>query len=85
MYCSELKLVGEGGWRLPTMAELVSTIDSAHNEGQRIAPWFQNTSPWFWSGTPSVSPGSAWYVNFYYGSRENSVVANNIGRVRCVR
>ena len=83
-HCEGLSLDG-GGWRLPTVNELVSLVDdSTHNPA--INPVFQNTaSDNYWSSTTSASRTYyAWGVDFSYGSQGNGNKRYNL-YVRCVR
>ena len=83
-YCRGMQLGGQGAWRLPTVAELVSTIDRTQSAGMKIAAVFQTTDARYWSGTPWELVGSAWYVYFDRGDAANSDVTYPL-RVRCVR
>ena len=84
-YAASLKLAG-GGWRLPTVAELVSIVDLSRYNPAIDEEAFPNTpSDWFWSATPLAGgSSSAWYVNFSSGYVNNYDVTYTI-RVRCVR
>jgi uncharacterized protein DUF1566 len=82
--CAKLELAG-GGWRLPTIKELLTLVDYERSE-PAIDPAFSCESSWYWTSTPyASSPGEyAWSVNFgygysYWGSRSNG------GFVRAVR
>ncbi len=66
-YCEKLTLAG-GGWRLPTVKELISIIDY-DKHGPAIDPVFTGTqSSYYWSSTPDADDSSyAWSVYFSYG------------------
>ena len=84
-HCRSLELAGQRGWRLPTIAERVSTIDRTRPERQSIAAVFQNSASWFWSATPSHG-GSAWLVLFDFGDADDyDISVVRAIRVRCVR
>ena len=66
-YCENLELGGHDDWRLPNVRELQSIVDygRAHSA---IDPVF-DTSPFFWSSTPSESVSdSRWGISFHVGS-----------------
>lgn len=78
-HCHSLELAGRKGWRLPTVDELVSLVDSsvlgspklpsAHpfDIGCRLGGCVQ--SSYYWSGTPCADNGAhAWLVCFCNGS-----------------
>jgi len=82
-YCAGLVLDGKTGWRLPTLIELLSIVDS----GTTTAPAINTTAfpghptkPYWSSTLYAGSSGTTWYVSFdwgrsYYGGG---------GSVRCV-
>lgn len=93
-YCPGLTLAGETVWRLPTLQELLSIVDSAE-VGPAIDPSaFPGTQPtFFWTASPDVSSGSppgvgparnGWAVNFYTGGRFSPPVSETFP-ARCVR
>lgn len=84
-YCQGLSLAG-GGWRLPTVKELLSIVDNRVYDPAIDGDVFPNTrTSSYWSATTDAHySGAAWRVNFYHGY----VVSHNKSYtyyVRCVR
>lgn len=64
--CEKLELDG-GGWRLPTIKELLSLVDYERSS-PAIDPAFECNSDWYWASTPVASvSGCAWFVLFGVG------------------
>ncbi|MEA3491306.1 MAG: DUF1566 domain-containing protein, partial [Campylobacterota bacterium] len=84
-YCTALSLDG-GGWRLPTIDELVYITDKGKFDPAIDDTVFQNTaSSNYWSSTTDAShTSSAWGVYFYYGN-DNWNDKSYSYFVRCVR
>jgi hypothetical protein len=84
-FCSKLSANG-GGWRLPSLRELLTLVDVIHVEPAIDPSTFPGTpSELFWSSSPSLSPaGTAWGVNFTRGSSAAATVGTK-AHVRCAR
>jgi hypothetical protein len=80
-------ILANGGWRLPTRAELLTLVDPTKYNPAIDATAFPSTpSDYFWSSSAYAgSSGNAWYVYFYNGYSNNVDVTSNTYRVRCVR
>jgi hypothetical protein len=82
-HCNDLDLAGPG-WRLPTVAELLSLGDTTATVSPSIAPLFKKSASWLWSGTlKSDEPGAAFWVGYHNGVRAQANDA--LVPVRCVR
>jgi hypothetical protein len=84
-FCSRLDVNG-GGWRLPSLRELLTLVDVARFEPSIDESTFPATpSELFWSSSPSLAPaGTAWGVNFTRGSSAAASVGTK-AHVRCTR
>jgi hypothetical protein len=82
--CEKLELEG-GGWRLPTIQELLSLVDYERFD-PAIAPVFECRPNYYWTATPyAPSPGDcAWLVYFDAGGADWSD-RHGGGFVRAVR
>jgi hypothetical protein len=90
-YCSTLAVAG-GGWRLPTMKELMTIVDDTNSPGTPVdSVAFPNTpADYYWSSTPFLpTAGQGWAVRF---QQFNSGGTYSLGRdpttalhIRCVR
>jgi hypothetical protein len=92
-YCAQLPL-SNGGWRLPTLKELLTLIDPTRLTSPVLDTGVFVDAPagLFWSSNVSVVPvttGSpsdfAWSANFSDGTTNSSGKISDTYRVRCVR
>ena len=86
-YCTGMS---GGGWRLPTVHELMTLIDDTNVNpikiDQSVFPGVTMASAYTWSSTPvSGDPTSAWTVNFYFAKITEAGVNATTPRTRCVR
>lgn len=83
-YCKNLGLAG-GGWRLPSVKELMTIVDRRQANPAIDQVVFPNTPvDDFWSSSPLAGGGISWRVDFHRGYAGGYEVGNTI-RVRCVR
>ena len=76
---------GYNDWRLPTVDEAVSLLESSEkNGGLYIDPVFSNKQEWIWTGDKNGSEG-AWYVNVNDGDVYWNFGVNDTLYVRPVR
>jgi len=86
LYCSDLNLANHSDWRLPSVIELVSIIDSGSFSPSIDEAYFPSTpSSSFWSSTPSsLMPGNGFDIPFDAGNVSSDDVSNPFS-ARCVR
>ncbi len=68
-YCYTLELGGRKGWRLPTVDELATLIDSSNNDPclPTDHPFTNVKSRWYWSST-TYADNTAWRIHFNFGA-----------------
>ena len=85
--CQSLTLGGVGGWRLPTVRELVSLIDESREVVPLLPPLFQpGPAARFWSSTARAKdPAATYVVDFETANVQAEDSAAAALSVRCVR
>ncbi|MEA3348106.1 MAG: DUF1566 domain-containing protein [Pseudomonadota bacterium] len=86
-YCYLLEIGGRKGWRLPTIDELATLIDSTQsNPALPSGHPFTNAKSYYWSSTTDASSTNyAWHVYFYYGDVGSFKKSASVCSVRAVR
>lgn len=86
-YCEGLSLGGSLDWRLPSVIELVSIVDTGTYNPSIDSTMFPGTPAvgFYWSSTPYAGhPGNAWGVYFNNGYSDYNDAAMTYS-ARCVR
>ena len=86
-YCRNLRIADRKGWRLPTIEELASLVDTTQTDPAlpRGHPFNEVQSDGYWSSTThEVITDRAWYVYMLFGDVSHSYKVSN-GYVWAVR
>jgi len=82
---NESKYAGYSDWRLPTLEEAVSLLESSKkNNDLYIDPLFSDKQRWIWTAD-KYSAGAVWAVTFDYGGVDSYGVHSRGNYVRPVR
>ncbi len=86
---SEEGYAGYRDWRMPTVEEAVSLLESSKKNGELyIDPVFSDKGWWTWTGDKcedGEGSEAAWTVNFYFGRVGRSIIGSCRNYVRPVR
>jgi hypothetical protein len=84
-HCYNRNLGGRKGWRLPTIEELASLVDTRRPVLPPGHPFLNVQASWYWSATANIFNLLAWVLDFSSG--EVGVVEKNVtsGFSWCVR
>jgi hypothetical protein len=84
-YCTNLRLAGSSGWRLPSSNELSGIFDETQNvDGWHVKGGIRLTG-WMWTSTAANDSGEIWIFNFASGKRYSNLLAFGSPRALCVR
>lgn len=86
-YCTNLT-TSNGGWRLPTVAELSSLLDLAATSAPKIdhAAFPNTANDHYWTSTPMAGDSTkAWIVSFTDRGGSQATEVDTERSVRCVR
>ena len=68
IYAYQKEVGGRKGWRLPTVEELASLVDTTQSNPALPSDYpFFGVQSYYWSSTTTVSTSYAWFVDFYNG------------------
>ena len=96
LYCSNLNLGNQTGWRVPTIQELFSIVNYSNTNGIYTYPLFDfgdsnETGLYLWSSTPNIgNSGIAWQIQFTNVNSANGGSVSSANKadpleVRCVK
>ncbi len=85
-YCLNSTGLPGSGWRLPSIEELLTLVDTTRSSPAIDDSWFPDTPvAAYWSSTPSASStNDAWALVLDYGNAHR-FDKSNAGAFRCVR
>lgn len=72
-------------WRLPTVEEAASLLDSSKNNDRFVDPLFDKTQGWIWTGDNYYRLDAAWRVDFFSGLVDWDIYYYAFYHVRPVR
>ena len=86
-YCSDLRLAGLSGWRLPSLRELALIYEPESNRQPKLPKQIQLTGYATWSSTEGDYNGPSGYAFFFNsGTRNSDAIGKSSGhRALCVR
>jgi len=86
-YCQTLVANSTGGFRLPSIKELLSIVDDSRLNPVIDLAYFQGVATAkFWTSSPSPSdPVAVWAVDLSDGTATPDAIAGILNKVLCVR
>jgi hypothetical protein len=85
-YCENLALDG-GGWRLPTLDELMSLVDTSRDDPTIVdpfRPYIYSPNQFYWTSTDAPT-AACMYAVFFDNGRAAEIPAAQSWQVRCCR
>ena len=84
-YCESLELDGVTGWRLPTVAELLTLVDYNNFKPASSTEIIAAEPVYYWTGSAAArSPKFSWFVHFSLGA-SSTARRTEAYAVRCVK